>query len=61
MMLCGHNRHDFDRTKLSRPRLAICFIQTNPSWLAYSPIDIHSRVIKTGDVVSLQPGLYCEL
>ena len=43
----------FDRTKLSRPRLAICFIQTNPSWLGYSPIDIHSRVIKTGDVVSL--------
>ena len=40
-MLCGHNRH------------TICLIQINPSWFGYSPIDIYSRVIKTGDVVSL--------
>ena len=52
-MLCGHNRHDFDRTKLSRPRLTICLIQINPAWFGFSPIDIYSRVIKTGDVVSL--------
>ena len=42
-------KNDFDRTKLSRPRLTICLIQINPSWFGYSPIDIYSRVIQTGD------------